>query len=133
MLYKFLKKFNPVLVNGNVDPKVRQCEIDIFQNDDKCKVILGTYRTLGVGYNLTAARRVEHFDNPWSMTTKNQANDRAHRIGTTGVININTMLCRDTIDERIDELIENKGAICDFIIDGRIVGDRKKLLEFLLS
>lgn len=133
MLYKFLKKFNPVMVNGNVDPKVRQCEIDIFQNDDKCKVILGTYRTLGVGYNLTAARRVEHFDNPWSMSTKNQANDRAHRIGTTGVININTMLCRDTIDERIDELIENKGAICDFIIDGRIVGDRKKLLEFLLS
>ncbi|MFW6246956.1 MAG: DEAD/DEAH box helicase [bacterium] len=133
MLQEEFIKFRPAMVTGKVNPKHRQDEIDRFQNDDKCRVILGTYPTLGVGFNLTSASRVEHFDNPWAMSTKNQANDRAHRIGTTGTVNVNTMICTNTIDEKIDLLVERKGAMADYIIDGVIQKNSEELLRWLMD
>jgi len=133
MLYKEFKQFNPAMVTGKVKSDDRIKQIQKFQEDDNCKVILGTYPALGVGWNLTAAGRVEHFDNPWAAAVKNQATDRAHRIGTTGVINVNTLLCKNTIDEKIKLLVEKKSAMSDYLIDGKIVGNRKEFLNWLLD
>ena len=64
------------------------------------------------------------------MATKLQAEDRAHRIGTKDTVNIITLMCKDTIDERIHQLITEKGELSDMLVDGVKDIDNVK---FLLS
>ena len=54
------------------------------------------------------------------MALKAQAEDRAHRIGTQGTVNVITLVCKNTIDERIEELVEKKGQIADALVDGKV-------------
>lgn len=111
--------YNPALVTGeSKDPIL---EMNKFQSDNTCKVILGTTPALGTGYTLTAANTVIFIDEPWSKAIKDQAEDRCHRIGTKGTVNIITLICKDTIDERIHTIIKNKGELSDRIVDGKAV------------
>ena len=64
------------------------------------------------------------------MALKAQAEDRAHRIGTNGTVNIITLVCKNTIDERIEELVEKKGQTADALVDGKISIDD---INYLLS
>ena len=111
--------YNPALVTGeSKDPIL---EMNKFQSDNTCKVILGTTPALGTGYTLTAANTVIFIDEPWSKAIKDQAEDRCHRIGTTGTVNIINLICKDTIDERIHQIIKDKGELSDRIVDGKAV------------
>lgn len=111
--------YNPALVTGeSKDPIL---EMNKFQSDNNCKVILGTTPALGTGYTLTAANTVIFIDEPWSKAIKDQAEDRCHRIGTKGTVNIITLICKDTIDERIHQIIKDKGELSDRIVDGKAV------------
>lgn len=111
--------YNPALVTGeSKDPIL---EMNKFQSDNTCKVILGTTPALGTGYTLTAANTVIFIDEPWSKAIKDQAEDRCHRIGTKGTVNIITLICKDTIDERIHQIIKDKGELSDCIVDGKAV------------
>ena len=64
---------------------------------------------------------------------KDQAEDRCHRIGTKSNITIYTIMCKNTIDERIHEIVEKKGVMSDALIDGKIIGNKMELINFLLS
>ena len=88
---------------------------------------------MGTGITLTAGTVVVFMDEPWTMANKQQAIDRCHRIGTTENITVYTMMCKDTIDERIHEIVLQKGAMSDAIVDGKIIGNKVELLNFLLS
>lgn len=111
--------YNPALVTGeSKDPIL---EMNKFQSDNTCKVILGTTPALGTGYTLTAANTVIFIDEPWSKAIKDQAEDRCHRIGTKGTVDIITLICKDTIDERIHQIIKDKGELSDRIVDGKAV------------
>ena len=125
-----LKSYNPAYITGATKADERMKEVDRFQNDDKCKVIIGTIGAMGTGLTLTAAQNVIFLDSPWNMALKAQAEDRAHRIGTKGTVNIITLVCKNTIDERIEELVEKKGQIADALVDGKISVDD---INFLLS
>lgn len=125
-----LKSYNPAYITGNTKADERMKEVDRFQNNDKCKVIIGTIGAMGTGLTLTAAQNVIFLDSPWNMALKAQAEDRAHRIGTKGTVSVITLCCRDTIDERIEELVEKKGQIADALVDGKISVDD---INFLLS
>jgi SNF2 family DNA or RNA helicase len=72
-------------------------------------------------------------DHPWNRALYDQAVDRCHRIGQNNNITIYNLLTKNTIDERIWELVERKGALSDAIVDGKITGNKAELLEFLLS
>lgn len=111
--------YNPALVTGETKDPI--AEMNKFQSDDTCKVILGTTPALGTGYTLTAANTVIFIDEPWSKAIKDQAEDRCHRIGTKGTVNIITLICKDTIDERIHQIIKDKGELSDRIVDGKTV------------
>lgn len=115
-----LKSYNPAYITGATKADERMKEVERFQNDDKCKVIIGTIGAMGTGLTLTAAQNVIFLDSPWNMALKAQAEDRAHRIGTKGTVSVITLCCRDTIDERIEELVEKKGQIADALVDGKI-------------
>ncbi len=115
-----LKPYNPAYITGETTPEDRMKEVDRFQQDKSCKVIIGTIGAMGTGLTLTAAQTVIFLDSPWNRALKDQAEDRAHRIGTKGTVNIVTLCCKDTIDERIEDIVEKKGAISDALVDGKI-------------
>src|SRR5699024_2216624 len=78
--YEVFKEFNPAVVTGK--SKNREQEVERFQNDDKCNVIIGTIPAMGTGLTLNKASTVIFLDKPWNRANTEQAEDRAHRIGT---------------------------------------------------
>lgn len=115
-----LKAYNPAYITGATKADDRMNEVTRFQNDKNCKVIIGTIGAMGTGLTLTAAQNVIFLDSPWNMALKAQAEDRAHRIGTHGTVNVITLVCKNTIDERIEELVKKKGQIADALVDGKV-------------
>lgn len=127
------EKYSGLLITGATKDNVRQEYVNKFQNDKSCNFIVGTIGAMGTGLTLNAASTVIFVDEPWTMAAKAQAIDRAHRIGTNHNVTVITLMCKDTIDEKIHELVEKKGAISDVLVDGKIEGTREDILEFLLN
>lgn len=115
--YEVLQGYNPALVTGEV--KNNQQQIDKFKTDDSCKVILGTIPCLGTGYTLTEANTVIFLDEPWTSAEKTQAEDRCHRIGTNGSVNVYTLICKDTIDEKVNSIVSEKKELSNKIVDNK--------------
>ena len=128
-----LGKYNPALITGNTKDNDRTEQQDKFMNDDTCKVIVGTIGAMGTGLTLTAGSTVIFLDEPWNKALFDQAVDRAHRIGTKNNVTIYSIMCRDTIDERIHDLIYKKGQMSDAIVDGKIVGDKTAIINYLMQ
>lgn len=127
------KKYRGVMITGETKDNERQQNVDKFQSDDRVKFIVGTIGAMGTGLTLTAGTVEIFLDEPWNMALKEQAIDRCHRIGAKSNITIYTLLCKGTIDERINELVEKKGAMSDILVDGKIQGDKNALINYLLS
>lgn len=129
-----LKKYNPAYITGEVGSVERMQEKDRFQNDPNCKVIIGTIGALGTGFTLTAGQLVIFVDEPWNRGIKDQAEDRAHRIGTRGTVRIVTLLTRNTVDEGIYNLVQKKGKMADLLVDGKVDGKNvDDVLSYLLT
>jgi SNF2 family DNA or RNA helicase len=130
---RLCKNYKGVIITGETDDVERQVNVNQFQNNPECKFILGTIGAMGTGLTLTAGTVVVFMDEPWTMANKQQAIDRCHRIGAKSNITVYTIMCKNTIDERIHEIVEKKGMIADAIIDGKVAGNKTELLDFLLS
>ena len=128
-----LRKYNPAIITGEIGADTRQQMIDKFQNNDKCKVIVGTSGAMGTGLTLTAGTVEIFLDEPWNKALKEQCVDRCHRIGQKRNLTIYTIMCKNTIDEKVHEIVEEKGALSDAIVDGKVTHNKVELLEFLLS
>ena len=72
----------------------------------------------GTGLNLTAASHVIHFDRWWNPAVENQATDRAFRIGQQRNVLVHKFVCRGTIEEKIDALIEEKTQLAADLLEG---------------
>jgi len=70
----------------------------------------------GIGLNLTAASHVIHFDRWWNPAVENQATDRAFRIGQTKNVLVQKFVCRGTVEEKIDVLLEAKQELSDELL-----------------
>ncbi|GAC1694277.1 MAG: hypothetical protein NVS9B9_16690 [Ktedonobacteraceae bacterium] len=70
----------------------------------------------GVGLNLTAANHVFHFDRWWNPAVENQATDRAFRIGQKKNVQVHKFVCVGTLEERIDQMIEQKKELAESIV-----------------
>ena len=130
---KLIGRLEPAVITGNTNDSDRQQIVDRFQNNDVCRVIIGTIGAMGTGLTLTAATTVIFVDEPWNKALFDQAVDRAHRIGQKNNITIYSIMCKDTIDERIHNLIYKKGAMSDAIIDGKVVGNKNEVFDYLLN
>ena len=126
-------KYSGTYITGEVDSDQRQEHVKRFQEDDKCKFIVGTIGAMGTGLTLTAGTVEIFMDEPWNRANKEQAEDRCHRVGTKENVTIYTLVCKDTIDERINELVEKKGMMADALVDGKIAIDKGQLLDFLIN
>lgn len=131
--YSLLKPYNPSLITGEVDEVSRELEIAMFRDGDNF-CILGTVGALGTGYTLTEAEVIIFLDSPWNNAKKEQAIDRAYRIGQKNNLTVITLVCKDTIDEKIEELIYSKKLTSDCIIDNKInINDAEAVANYLLS
>ena len=131
--FRRLQKYNPAIITGDTKDNDRPIQENKFQNDNTCKVIIGTIGAMGTGLTLTAGTVEIFLDEPWNMALKNQAVDRCHRIGAKTNVTIYTLIAKDTIDERINEIVAKKGALSDKIIDGKTIEDKKALIDYLLG
>ncbi len=95
----------------------RDVLVDSFQNDDKYRVLLMTLKTGGVGLNLTAADYVFIFDPWWNVAAENQAIDRVHRIGQKNSVFSYKLITKDTIEEKILQLQQQKTELVNALIE----------------
>ena len=92
--------------------------VDEFQREDGPPFFVLSLKAGGTGLNLTAASHVIHFDRWWNPAVENQATDRAFRIGQKKNVLVHKFVCRGTVEERIDALIEAKTALAGDVLDG---------------
>jgi SNF2 family DNA or RNA helicase len=86
----------------------RQDFIRKFQNDPKCRFIIGTLQTGGYGITLTQANTVIYYSNGYDLEKRLQSEDRAHRIGQEKTVTYIDLICEDTIDEKIVKALRDK-------------------------
>lgn len=110
-----LRRFGPLEYHGKVPTKHRDAVIDRFRNDTSKHVILMTYGAGSVGLNLQFCRYVFLFDRWWNPAVEDQAINRAHRIGVVGSVTVTRMLTVETIEERINQILEEKRELFDLI------------------
>jgi non-specific serine/threonine protein kinase len=98
---------------GKRQPLVRQ-----FQEDERVPFFVLSLKAGGAGLNLTAASHVVHFDRWWNPAVENQATDRAFRIGQTRNVLVHKFVCRGTVEEKIDQLIDSKRRLSEDLLEG---------------
>jgi non-specific serine/threonine protein kinase len=108
-----------LVLHGETEVKKRKELVSRFQEDDDVPFFVLTVKAGGAGLNLTAASHVIHFDRWWNPAVENQATDRAFRIGQTRNVLVHKFVCRGTVEDRIDQLIESKKQLAgDFLASG---------------
>ncbi|MBS1269297.1 MAG: RNA polymerase-associated protein RapA [Gammaproteobacteria bacterium] len=105
-----------LVLHGGTAVKKRRTLIDMFQKEEGPPFFVLSLKAGGTGINLTAASHVVHFDRWWNPAVENQATDRAFRIGQHRNVVVHKFVCRGTIEEKIDTLIEEKTNLADDIL-----------------
>jgi SNF2 family DNA or RNA helicase len=103
-------------LDGNMTAKARQAVIDRFSTDAGPPVLIVSLKAGGAGLNLVRATHVIHADRWWNPAVEAQATDRAHRIGQTKSVQVHTLVCPGTVEDRIDQLLEEKRATAAAVI-----------------
>ena len=106
-----------VLHGGTAVGKRREL-VRRFQEDELVPFFVLSLKAGGSGLNLTAAAHVVHFDRWWNPAVENQATDRAFRIGQTKNVLVHKFVCRGTIEDKIDRLIESKQQLVRDVLEG---------------
>lgn len=112
----------PVLfLHGGISKADRDEMVARFQDltlskTEQRHVFLLSLKAGGTGLNLTAANHVFHFDRWWNPAVENQATDRAYRIGQTRNVQVYKFVTLGTLEERIDEMIEQKLGLSEQIV-----------------
>jgi SNF2 family DNA or RNA helicase len=110
-----LQRFSPEEFHGQIPSKRRDAAIERFRNDKKSSVILMSYGAGSVGLNLQFASYVFLFDRWWNPAVEDQAINRAHRIGAAGPVTVTRFLTLGTIEERINQILEEKRELFDSV------------------
>jgi non-specific serine/threonine protein kinase len=105
-----------LVLHGGVAIKKRQKLVAEFQADDGPPFFVISVKAGGTGLNLTAASHVVHFDRWWNPAVENQATDRAFRIGQKRNVLVHKFVCRGTLEERIDQMIQDKKQLAEEIL-----------------
>lgn len=119
-LNKMLNRDDVLVATGDMKDEDISKVIENFQNNISKKVLLATWQKMGTGITLTSASYMIFIDTPWTNAAFEQCCDRIYRIGTKEPVFIYNLICRGTIDERVQQIIETKGAISDYVIDDKI-------------
>jgi hypothetical protein len=108
-----------LVLHGGTPVASRKGLVDRFQDEQGPPFFVLSIKAGGTGLNLTAASHVIHFDRWWNPAVENQATDRAYRIGQKKNVLVHKFICRGTVEEKIDAMIEDKlGLSNDILAEG---------------
>jgi superfamily II DNA or RNA helicase len=107
-----------LVLDGETAVRKRQGLVRQFQEDERVPFFVLSLKAGGAGLNLTAASHVVHFDRWWNPAAENQATDRAFRIGQTKNVLVHKFVCRGTVEEKIDQLIDSKRQLSQDLLEG---------------
>jgi SNF2 family DNA or RNA helicase len=115
-----------LILHGGTAVKNRRSLIEMFEAFNGPPFFVLSLKAGGTGLNLTAASHVIHFDRWWNPAVENQATDRAYRIGQQKNVLVHKFVCRGTIEEKIDQLLDDKQQLATDIL---AAGAEKMLTE----
>nr|WP_255993279.1 DEAD/DEAH box helicase [Clostridium perfringens] len=122
-------------LDGGTSAKERVERVKKFNEDSNIKVFLISLKAGGVGLNLTSASVVIHFDPWWNPAVEEQATDRAHRFGQENKVEVIKLVAKDTIEEKIVLMQEDKRELIQSLMDGKTMDGKglKRLTEEEIS
>ncbi|KXX72616.1 DEAD/DEAH box helicase [Flammeovirga sp. SJP92] len=109
-------KKKPQFLHGGSSRKNRDEMVSNFQDNRTDNIFILSLKAAGTGLNLTAANHVIHFDLWWNPAVEAQATDRAYRIGQNKNVMVHRMICKGTIEEKIDKMIQSKKELSDLTV-----------------
>jgi non-specific serine/threonine protein kinase len=107
-----------LVLHGGTPVAQRRELVRQFQEDELIPFMVLSLKAGGAGLNLTAASHVVHFDRWWNPAVENQATDRAFRIGQRRNVLVHKFVCRGTVEDKIDRLIESKRSLVKDVLEG---------------
>ena len=107
-----------LVLHGETAVRDRKYLVRRFQEDEAVPFFVLSLKAGGSGLTLTAASHVVHVDRWWNPAVENQATDRAYRIGQKKNVLVHKFICRGTIEEKIDALIDSKKGLSDELLAG---------------
>ena len=107
-----------LVMHGGTAVKRRRELVRRFQEDEAVPFFVLSLKTGGSGLNLTAASHVVHFDRWWNPAVEDQATDRAYRIGQGKNVLVHKLVCRGTVEEKVDRLLETKQKLSKELLEG---------------
>ena len=106
-------------ISGDISSDKRQEYCDLFQSDDSYRVILCTIQTAGVGLTLTKADICIFIDKHYNPQLNKQAEDRLYRIGQKNSVQVISVIAKDTLEERIEDMLRTKNDMFEQVVNGR--------------
>jgi len=107
-----------LVLHGETPVKNRKELVRRFQEDETVGFFVLSLKAGGTGLNLTAASHVIHFDRWWNPAVEDQATDRAFRIGQKKNVLVHKFVCKGTVEEKIDLMIESKRKVAQDMLEG---------------
>jgi SNF2 family DNA or RNA helicase len=92
-----------------------------FQEDPNEQIFLGTFGKCGTGFTLNSAMYLVCIDTPYTFSLFEQGYQRIYRVNNTRPAFIKVLVCEETIDERVQQIVETKKELGEYLVDG--VGD----------
>lgn len=132
VFHRLIGKYIVGQITGETKDEDRQTLVDKFQNGE-LDVMIGTIGAMGTGLTLAEGTVEIFLDEPWNRALYDQCVDRCHRIGQRSNITIYNLLTKDTIDERIHEIVIKKGEMSDALVDGKVTMNKRDVLDYLIS
>jgi len=122
-----LESLQPLVYTGDLSPSQKDATIREFKENPARKVLALSVRAGGQGLNLQEASYVFHFDRWWNPAIEHQAEDRSHRLGQPFPVNVYKYTCEDTIEEKIDQILQEKQLLFDELVDDVSIDLKSKL------
>lgn len=121
--------YNPYHIWGQMNQVELQQQVDGFQEGNEFKVLFGVIQAAGTGITLNTASIVVFLDLPWDTATMEQAEDRAHRIGTKKTVTCIRLIAKDTYDERLWKKVLSKGNMSKALVDMEDIDKVKPFID----
>ena len=126
------KKIKCVTILGEDEIEVREKNIQEFKNENT-DILLASSKVASEGLNLTESNNVIFLNRWWNPSSNNQARDRVNRLGQDKIVNIFNIYCKETIEERVVEILNEKTELYEKMIDGLIDNIEDMDINLLLN
>jgi len=114
-----LERFRPLVCTGDQTEDSVQRNIDHFRSDKEYNILVGTHGKIGTGFSMPEAHYMIMIDTPYTAAATDQSCDRIYRITSDQPVYIKILCNKDTVDERVREIVETKKDLAEYMVDGK--------------